>query len=235
MADWDNFSTRFNDVFLKDPLYLEILDKIVAELAPADIEILDLGCGTGNLMEYILREAPQANLTGVDPSPAMREICEKRFGGSDRVSTRDGNGLALPFSAARFDAVVSSLALHHVPRESKGDCAAEIARVLKPGGKFIHADPFCAVAGPKEDPARCRDIIEKIVAKVLFSLDHGAYEMMLAEASSLLPFLTEDGEYLTTVQEWLDDLRGASFEDFKVIDLPPVELTKIISARMARG
>jgi hypothetical protein len=51
----------------------------------------------------------------------------------------------------------------------------------------------------------------------------------------LLPFLTEDGEYLTTVQEWLDDLRGASFEDFKVIDLPPVELTKIISARMARG
>jgi ubiquinone/menaquinone biosynthesis C-methylase UbiE len=232
MADWDSFSDRFDDVFLKDPLYIEILNRMAAELDADDKEILDLGCGTGNLMELILEEIPKIHLTGLDPSAGMRDACAKRFEGSDRVSISGGEALALPFPDASFDAVVSSLALHHVPRQSKGDCAEEIARVLRPGGKFIHSDAFCGVAGPKEDPERCRDIIEKIVAKMLFSLEHGAYEMMLAESSSLLPFLREDGEYLITMEEWLGELRAAGFRDFRVIDLQ-VELTKIIIATWA--
>ncbi|OFW55558.1 MAG: hypothetical protein A2V52_02205 [Actinobacteria bacterium RBG_19FT_COMBO_54_7] len=230
MADWDNFSTRFDNIFLADPLYLDILEKIVAELDADDKDILDIGCGTGNLIARILEELPGARVAAVDPSQGMRDICSERFEGSDRVSIAAGHALAIPFPDAAFDDVVTSLALHHVHYDLREDCVREIARVLKPGGRFICADTFCGVPGRKEDTARCRDIIEKVVAKALLSLEHGAYEMMLITLAALVPTVTEDGEYWATVPEWLESLSLAGFQEFKVIDLPPLEIAKIICA-----
>ncbi len=230
MADWNKFSESFDDIFLEDPLYLDILKRMVDELGADDKDILDLGCGTGILIERILIKIPEAHVAAVDPSQGMRDICAERFERSPQVSISDGDALAIPFPDASFDAVVSSLALHHVAPDLKGECAREIARVLKPGGKFIHADPFSGVPGRKEDPARCRDIVEKIAAKALFSLEQGAHRMMLAELGSIVPTVTEDGEYWITVPQWLQSLSSAGFCDFKVLDLPPVEITKIVCA-----
>lgn len=232
MADWDSFSARFDDTFLEDPMYLDVLEKMVNELAEdGKREILDLGCGTGNLIERILKEVPEARIAGVDPSEGMREICAERFVNMSNVTISEGDALAIPFPDSRFDHIVSSFALHHVPPHLKGECAREMARVLKPGGSLIHADPFCGLAGSKEDPERCRDIIDKVVAKALFSLEHGAYEMMIAELYALPFVLREDGEYLVTVEEWIGALASAGFRDLRVIDIEPIDWVKIVCAR----
>lgn len=219
-------------MFLQDPLYVEILEKMVAQLSRDDKDIIDIGCRTGNLIERIAEKMPEARIAGVDPSEGMREVCAQRFNDFERVTIAEGEGLRLPFPDNSFDAALSSLALHHVPFEMKKDCAREIARILRPGGGFIHADPFCSVSGAKEDPERCRDIIEKIITKAIFSLEQGAWRMMLGELSSLVPIINGDGEYLSTVPEWIEDLRSAGFHEFEVMDLA-VELPKIIAARLA--
>jgi ubiquinone/menaquinone biosynthesis C-methylase UbiE len=46
----------------------------------------------------------------------------------------------LPFPDARFDVVLSTLMLHHLPKPTRQQCAAEIRRVLKPGGRVLAVD-----------------------------------------------------------------------------------------------
>lgn len=234
MAHWDDLAARFDDIFLRDPIYRETLEKMVGLVTHGDsARILDLGCGTGNLIALLLNEFPRATVVGLDPSQGMRDVCEQRFGDLSNVEITSGDGLDIPRPDGDFDHVLSSLALHHIPPDRKGESAAEIARVLVAGGRFIHADVFCGVPGPPDDPERVRDIIERIVAKALYSLDHGAYRLMLGELSALPRILKEDGEYLITVEEWKGTLSAAGFHDFEVIERSPVELVKIVCSTFA--
>jgi len=229
VAHWEDLASRFDDIFLADPTYTETLERMVGLVEKGDdARIMDLGCGTGNLITLLLDRFPHAGIVGVDPSPSMRERCEQRFGDLSNLEITGGDGLIIPHADASFDYVLSSLALHHIPPDHKAANASEIARVLVPGGRFIHADVFSGVPGPPEDPERARDIIQRVVAKALYSLEHGAYRMMIGELSALPRILKEDGEYLLTVEEWTDILRGAGFTSFQVIDIPPVDLTRIV-------
>lgn len=233
MADWDEMSRGFDEAFFKDPMYAMILAAMVKSAARGEVSrVLDLGCGTGNLISMLLEEFPGAEFSGVDPSQGMREVCEERFADYHNLEIREGDALAIPYPDGSFDLIVSSLALHHVPPELKAAMATELARVLEPGGRFIHADPFCRVAGDFEDPEKVRDVIELLVAKALYSLDHGAWEMMLGELQSIPFLLRGDGEYITTVEEWEAVLRDAGFRDFEVQVLPPIDLVKVISCRL---
>jgi demethylmenaquinone methyltransferase/2-methoxy-6-polyprenyl-1,4-benzoquinol methylase/phosphoethanolamine N-methyltransferase len=47
---------------------------------------------------------------------------------------------ALPFSAGQFDVVLSTVMLHHLPLKVRQQCAHEILRVLKPGGRLLAID-----------------------------------------------------------------------------------------------
>jgi len=233
MADWDSIARDFDASFFKDPMYSLILAAMVKSAAMGKVgRVLDLGCGTGNLISLLLEEFPGARISGIDPSSGMREVCTERFADQPNVEIKGGNALAIPYPDGSFDLIVSSLALHHVPPELKPDMAEEIARVLEPGERFIHADPFCGVAGDFDDPAKTRDVIERLVAKALYSLDHGAWEMMLGELQAIPFMLRGDGEYITTVEEWETVLRDAGFRDFQVIDIPPIDLIKVISCTL---
>ena len=56
------------------------------------------------------------------------------------VSFRKGLAEALPFPDAQFDVVLSTVMLHHLPRKVRLQCANEIRRVLKPGGRVLAVD-----------------------------------------------------------------------------------------------
>jgi ubiquinone/menaquinone biosynthesis C-methylase UbiE len=227
--DWDEFAKRYDDLFLKDPIYREILWRMVEEVGTGEgIRVMDLGCGTGNLISMLLERYPDVTVTGIDPSKEMREICSGRFNGLPQVSISEGDALNIPFPEDSFDVITSSLALHHIPLDLKGACAAELARVLAPGGSFVHADTFCAIPGSPGNPAWYRDIIEKFVDMALYDLDNGLYEMMIAELRSLPKVLEGDGEYPITVDEWEGILEEAGFDAFKVMDMPPIDLLKIL-------
>jgi ubiquinone/menaquinone biosynthesis C-methylase UbiE len=235
MADWDSIAERFNEAFFEDPMYSRILETMVGMVPQGDgRRALDLGCGTGNLIALLLERYPSMQVVGVDPSAGMREVSSKRFRGLPEVEIAAGNALDVPFPDGAFDLIVSSLALHHVPPEGKPALAKEIARVLQPGGLFIHADPFCGVPGPPDDPEKARDIIERMTAKALYSLEHGAWKMMVGELQAIPLVLQGEGEYLITVEEWETVLRDAGFGRFEVKDIPPIDLNKIIACTLER-
>jgi ubiquinone/menaquinone biosynthesis C-methylase UbiE len=98
--------------------------------------LLEVGSGPGRLAVRLAREAPGMTLTGVDISGAMVERAARRAAGaglSERVRFEVANIAALPFADEEFDAVVSTLSLHHWSNPASG--LAEIHRVLKPGGE----------------------------------------------------------------------------------------------------
>jgi SAM-dependent methyltransferase len=105
-----------------------VLRRILSGLAPETV--LEVGGGQGELAEWMQAELG-ASVTFVDQSERMVELARAR-GISD---ARVGDVQALPFEDERFDTVVAAWMLYHVKDIDRG--LAEIARVLKPGGKLV--------------------------------------------------------------------------------------------------
>ncbi|HEV7370352.1 class I SAM-dependent methyltransferase [Arenibaculum sp.] len=100
--------------------------------APARLDWLDLGCGTGVVLEAIAGRCAPAHLAGVDSSAGFLDFARLRLKDTGAELHRaDARGL--PFAAARFDRVVSGLMLNFVPDQPLA--AAEMARVAQPGGE----------------------------------------------------------------------------------------------------
>ena len=108
----------------------------LAALAEPDWVVGDLGCGTGQVSASI---APfVARVIAVDASAAMLQAAKKRLQGFDNIDLRRGELEALPIDEARLDAATLMLVLHHVPEPERA--LAEVARVLKPGGRAVVVD-----------------------------------------------------------------------------------------------
>jgi ubiquinone/menaquinone biosynthesis C-methylase UbiE len=91
-------------------------------------EILEVGCGTGLLLQRIAAFASRAH--GVDLSPGMLEKARERG-----LSVEEGSATALPFPDASFDVTCSFKVLAHVPEIRQA--LFEMARVTRPGGFVI--------------------------------------------------------------------------------------------------
>ncbi len=104
--------------------------------------VLDVGCGTGTLAMKIQRRVGRAGrVTGVDPG--TQQIARARSKAARRhmpIEFQLGVIEQLPFPDQTFDVVFSTLMMHHLPAPLKRQGLAEIARVLKPGGRLVIAD-----------------------------------------------------------------------------------------------
>jgi len=103
-----------------------------------DADLLDVGCGTGVLLDRLALAYPRARLTGVEPVPEMRELARARL--PARVSVCAARAQRLPFTGSVFDAVVCTSVLHHLPAEAAAGALREISRVLRPGGRVVITD-----------------------------------------------------------------------------------------------
>ena len=92
---------------------------------------LDVGCGTGAVVEGILRQAAPSEVIGVDPSAAYVEYARARII-DPQVRFEVGAASALPFDDAQLDVVVSGLVLNFVPDAVQA--LAEMVRVTRLGG-----------------------------------------------------------------------------------------------------
>jgi len=106
--------------------------------------VLDLGTGDGRLLSLVLpslvRHEHPAKAVALDFSPAMLEAAGKRFAGESSVSVIAHN-LDDPLPAlGKFDAVISSFAIHHLVHERKRGLYAEIYDLLNPGGVFCNLE-----------------------------------------------------------------------------------------------
>ena len=91
--------------------------------------VLEVGGGEGELAERVLKEL-EVEVVGVDQSDGMVEIQR-----SKGIDARVGDVQALPFDDEEFDVAVAAWMLYHVPDLDLG--LAELARVLKPGGRVV--------------------------------------------------------------------------------------------------
>jgi ubiquinone/menaquinone biosynthesis C-methylase UbiE len=121
----------------------ELREAIVrlAGLKPGN-DVLDIGCGTGTLAITAARHVGTTGaVTGIDASPSMIARANRK---AERAGASATFQLAvaenLPFPDRRFDVVFSTLMLHHLPRKTRQQCAQEIERVLKVGGRVVAVD-----------------------------------------------------------------------------------------------
>jgi len=107
--------------------------------------ILDLGTGDGRLLALLklalLKEGVhETEAIALDFSPAMIEAARKRFAGDSSVTVVTHNlDRPLP-SLGKFDAVISSIAIHHVVHERKRELYTEVHGLLNPGGVFCNLE-----------------------------------------------------------------------------------------------
>lgn len=103
---------------------------------PAVGPLLDVGCGSGILLDRLLRREPAIDAIGIDASPEMLAVARRRLRGRARLVLADA--AALPFAAGAFGVVTTTSSFHHWsdPTVALG----EIARVLAPGGTLVLTD-----------------------------------------------------------------------------------------------
>jgi ubiquinone/menaquinone biosynthesis C-methylase UbiE len=104
--------------------------------------VLDIGCGTGTLAIAAKRRVgPAGSVNGVDASPEMlARAARKANKAGTEVAFKNGVVEALPFPDGQFDAVLSTVMLHHLGHKARQQCAREVRRVLKPGGRVLAVD-----------------------------------------------------------------------------------------------
>ena len=137
---------------------------VLLEQVPGDARrILDLGTGDGRLLGLLSRGRPGIVGVGLDFSEPMLQAARERFA-EDRRITLIKHDLAEPLPAlGRFDAVVSSFAIHHLEHERKRSLYGEVLDLLEPGAVFanlehvaspserVHIAFFAAIGEPLED------------------------------------------------------------------------------------
>ena len=100
----------------------------------AGLRWIDVGCGNGAFTELVVERCAPAEVQGIDPSEGQLAFARARP--AARVAEfRQGDAMALPFSADRFDAAVMALVIFFVSDPAKG--VAEMARVVCPGGMVV--------------------------------------------------------------------------------------------------
>jgi tRNA (cmo5U34)-methyltransferase len=143
-------------------------ESVLLEHVPDDARrVLDLGTGDGRLLALLQRDRPEIVGVGLDFSEVMLDAARKRFAEDDRVDLVQ-HDLSEPLpTLGRFDAVISSLAIHHLEHDRKRALYGEVFDLLEPGGLFanfehvasathrLHLAFFQAIGEPveNEDPS----------------------------------------------------------------------------------
>ncbi|MFD9627760.1 class I SAM-dependent DNA methyltransferase [Peribacillus muralis] len=112
--------------------YDKILDSVTDRVHG---HVLEFGVGTGNLTKRLLTKG--LKVTGIEPSPAMREIAAGKLGAGTELA--DGDFMDFP-EPEQVDSIVSTYAFHHLTDEEKEKAIASYGKLLNTGGKIVFAD-----------------------------------------------------------------------------------------------
>lgn len=135
------WSAFYDSPFFQRGYYGRVHRRLVAAIdargvaPPADV--LDLGCGTGELLRVLARKWPEARLVGLDLSPEMLAHAQRKDYGGANVQLTEGSVYELPFEDGAFDLVTNTISSHFY--KDLEPALAEIARVIRPGGHFVMA------------------------------------------------------------------------------------------------
>jgi ubiquinone/menaquinone biosynthesis C-methylase UbiE len=104
--------------------------------------LLDVACGTGSFLAMIKRNYPRLPVAGLDLSAPYLRRAGASLARWSWVSLIEGDAAALPFAGGTFSLVTCVYLFHELPRAVRRRVAAEMARVLRPGGRIVLVDSF---------------------------------------------------------------------------------------------
>lgn len=162
--------------FLYDPLtrlwgvprvHAQLLDR--AGVRPGH-RVLEIGCGTGNLLLSLARRTEGVQLQGIDPDEsALRRARRKARRAGAEISFERAFAGRLPVPDAGLDRVLSSLMLHHLDAAESARAFGEIRRVLRPGGE-VHIVDIAGLAPGHRAGRRHPHLVGDLPARVLGGL-----------------------------------------------------------------
>ena len=133
---FDRWGKTYDQSFLQRRVFEPVHEALIQALGPVEgWRVLDIGCGTGTLTVALARRSARA--IGVDPAPRMVAKARAKQGDAP-VTFIVASADALPFADSSFDGATASLTLHHWRDAERG--LAELARVLRPGGRAAIAE-----------------------------------------------------------------------------------------------
>jgi len=201
---WDRMAQPYQREL--DRCFATVVDGVVARARlHAGERVLDLGTGTGSIaIRAAALVGDGGHVTGVDISREMLALARERASalGLGNVTFREGRAEAIPVDSSLLDAALASLSLMYVI--DRAAAAREIARVLRPGGRFV--------AAVWAAPADC-DIVRFQEAAARFAPAPpvpGVGPGALADTRALLAQLESVGVRASVETEVL----GFDFEDF---------------------
>lgn len=135
---FDAWSSTYEQSFTWRHFFEPVHRTMMGEIGDvAGRDILDLGCGTGDLLRRCAA-AGAGRLAGIDPSEGMLAVARQLSGGYPNIDFFGAPAESLPFGEGEFDIVTSCIAFHHFP--DPHEALAEAARVLRPAGKLYVSD-----------------------------------------------------------------------------------------------
>jgi tRNA (cmo5U34)-methyltransferase len=200
------------------PKYDEMLDVLVGCIASNNHRILELGCGTGELSLKVLQCYPSAEIFAVDYSPRMLDFARTKIESAGYAAR--WTGIELDFGewannpnvlglGDKFNAAISSLAIHHLEDEMKLKLFQRIRESLIAGGCFWNADPVLA------ESAVMKDIYQ--AAREDWALSQGeTLATIRAGVGTSVSYGYSNPDRLATVAAQLEMLANAGFETVAV-------------------
>ena len=165
------------------------VDRYLNGIELTGLSVLDIGCGLGGIDVHLVKRHGAAMVTGIDVDPALIDRCDllaQKYEVTAQIEFICVEPGPLPFGNASFDIVTSKDSIIHIP--DKKELAADVYRVLAPGGWFVASD---WLAGYEGEPSH--EMKEYLVTE---GLDFG----------------------LASAKTYLEALESAGFTDIEIVD-----------------
>lgn len=136
------YDSRFLRTLYFERLYrklLGMLGRFHLSSQSRSFRVLDVACGTGELLFRLASKAPHLGYAGVDLTPEMLAIARQKLSSFPSIKLLESDAAHLPFSDRAFDLVLCSEAFHHFSKPQKA--LKEMARVTRQGGYLVLMDP----------------------------------------------------------------------------------------------
>lgn len=138
---WNKLSKLYQEKFMDFDLYNDTYNYFCERVNVENPQVLEIGCGPGNITRYLLSKRPDFKITGIDVSPNMLNLAKKnnptaKFKVMDVRNLRPKN---------KFDAIISGFCLPYLSDEDSGKLIANCSNLLIPKGifyfSFVEGDP----------------------------------------------------------------------------------------------
>lgn len=141
-ATWNNIAGLYNEKFKELRLYDESYDYICQALMQTGAKILDVGCGPGNITQYLLSKRPDFDILGIDLAENMIELARKN-NPTARFAVMDSRQM---FTLdTQFDGIVAGFCLPYLSPLEAGELISSAYRLLNEQGllylSFVEGEP----------------------------------------------------------------------------------------------